>query len=67
MTRKRNILKGRLYEYGYNYQDLADYLGMSLSYTSQRVNGCKDWKVTDLKKIGKLLDIDDSDLMKYVI
>ncbi len=41
ITRKRNILKGRLYAYGYTYQDLADCLGMSLSYTSQRVNGDK--------------------------
>lgn len=65
ITRKRNILKGRLYEYGYTYQDLADYLGMSLSYTSQRVNGDKQWKVDELKKIGQFLEIEPSELLNY--
>lgn len=64
-TRKRNILKGKLYEYGYNYQDLANYLGRSLSYTSQRVNGDKQWKVDELKKIGQFLEIDGSELLNY--
>ena len=65
--RKRNPLKGRMYEYGVTQQELANYLGMSLSYTASRVNGSKPWTVSELARIGKLLEIDRQELMNYVI
>lgn len=65
-ARTRNPLKGKMYEYSVSYQQLADYLHRSLSYVSMRVNGGKQWRADELRAIGKLLEIDDSEIMKYV-
>lgn len=60
-----NKLKGRLVEYGYKQQDLAQLLGVSTSTVSQKLNSVTDFSASEMLCIMEWLDIPKENIVDY--
>lgn len=50
-------LKAKMYEYGITQEKLAKMIGISHSSLNEKLNGKRDWKLSECKKIMEILDI----------
>ncbi len=67
LLRRREIIKGKLLEFGLNQQDLCLILNHSKSYISELINGVNPFSMNDLIIIHKLFKITLEDLIPTII
>lgn len=58
-------LLGRIKEYGYTQESLANAIGKDKSTLSSKLNNKGEFKATEIDDICKLLDIDSDEIGKY--
>lgn len=60
-----NKLKGRIVEKGYNLSSFSCAVKMSRPCLRHRLNGISEFKVSEIERICKLLDISCEELSEY--
>ncbi len=58
-------LRGRMYEYGCTQDDVADYLGRSKCYINKRFNRKKQFELSDVYGICKMLEINPKEICSF--
>lgn len=64
ITHKRHafpVLRGRIEEHGYTFEELAKKLGRSRKYISERINGQRPWDLRDMTVMTDLFDAETLD------
>lgn len=58
-----DLLNGVIVSKGMTQSELAEKLGLSKASFSYKMNGLRQWKAMELKKIKKILCLDDATFM----
>ena len=60
-------LKAAIAESGMNQEQIAKMLGVSLCTFNYKLNGVSEFKVSEIKKLAELLDLDADKVMKIFL
>lgn len=60
-----NKIKARMVELGISQNDAAEAIGIKQPTFSQKCNGVRDFKTSEVQKLVELLKIDSEDVAKY--
>ncbi|WP_251613000.1 helix-turn-helix domain-containing protein [Senimuribacter intestinalis] len=55
----KNLLRGKIAEKGYNQKLLAEKVGMSSNSLSRKISGKREFTLSEMISICKVLEIDD--------
>lgn len=62
-----NKLKGRLRENGMSQKDLANLMGLSVNTMNSKLNGKREFKVSEIDRICNILEIQDKELYFFMV
>jgi len=66
MINSRKI-SGRLAELGLTQKDVAEALGIAQATASQKINGIRPLYLSEVEKMAKLLQLQDSEICAYFL
>ncbi|MCD7722517.1 MAG: helix-turn-helix domain-containing protein [Clostridiales bacterium] len=57
-----NLLKAKIIEFGYSQKDIADFLNISLATLNYKINGKREFKMSEIAPLCKILNLNETEL-----